>query len=69
MVSTEDYCSQCTKNNGFKLTIIIILFQLVAATLRAMNQEMLRLKPENPITMSEDQGEAYASFTVVLAEV
>lgn len=43
--------------------------ELVAATLRAMNQEMKRLQPENPITMSEDQGEAYASFTVVLAEV
>ena len=69
MVSTEDYCSQCTKDNCFKLTIIIILFQLVKETLRAMNQEMKRLQPENPITMSEDQGEAYASFTVVLAEV
>jgi hypothetical protein len=44
-------------------------FQLVAATLRSMNQEMNRLKPENPSAMSEAQGEAYAYFTVLLAEV
>ena len=45
------------------------LFQLVSATLRAMNQEMNRLLPENPSAMSEIQGEEYASFTVLLAEV
>jgi len=43
--------------------------ELVAATLRSMNQEMNRLKPENPSAMSEAQGEAYAYFTVLLAEV
>ena len=43
--------------------------QLIAATLRAMNQEMIRLTPETPSTMSEEQGEAYAAFTVLLAEV
>ncbi|KAL5256395.1 hypothetical protein ACHWQZ_G011579 [Mnemiopsis leidyi] len=43
--------------------------ELVSATLRAMNQEMTRLLPENPSAMSEVQGEEYASFTVLLAEV